>query len=414
VTRRHHTLIATFVVSAIGLPALAAPPETTSRKKRPGRYKLGPIYLTPKLELKNAGVDTNLFNARAGAIADNSMVLSPGLSGALPIGQRLRLTGSGHLDFNYFRHVSSERSTDFAGEGRAEVDVGPFTLFGGAGGGQFRQRFSIDLDERLLRQEKWAATGFTYRMTNKFSTTLEGTGRIYSFEPSQDSGRSVQRALDRNELTGTAQLRFALTSQTTLLLSVDAIEDRFLKQTIEPRTTRSYRYLGGFEFGERALVNGKVLAGFREFPSGQGSPAYRGPAIAVSVSTPLLRLGRLTGFAERDVFYSVSSAVVVNEVLRNSFASTSFRFEASVELPFDLIGRGSFGLQEAKYILPFQFRNTAFQRVDHLWTTGGSILRRFGDSVRIGGTLSWSRRVSNAPGFSYEGFRYGVQAEVVP
>lgn len=406
----------------ISLPAFGAPPQPAAPKpvaprpaapKKPlGVFKLGPVYFTPKLELKNAGVNTNLYNSQTGAIPDTSIVLSPSVSGALPVGRRLRLTGKGYLDFNYFHNYQSERSIDGAGEGRAEVDVGRFTLFGGGGGGQWKQRFSIDLDERLLRQEKWATTGFLLKVRRKISVTLSGTGRVYEYEPSQVSGTSVQRALDRNELTATAQLRYTLTSQTTLLASADAIEDRFLKQLVEPRITRSYRYLGGFEFGERAFINGKILAGFREIPSGQRTAPYRGPALSVSASLPLLRLGRFTGLADRDVFYSVGGAGI--ELVRNSYVSTTLRGEASFELPFRLIGIGFFGLQEAKYLLPYRSGNTFSPRVEHLWTSGGSILRRIGTTIRVGGTIAWERRVSTVPGSSYEGLRYGVQATVAP
>lgn len=414
-------LVVTCLVCLTSLPVFGAPPQAAAPQKRPGLFKVGPVYFTPKLELKNAGVDTNVFYSR-NAVSDTSIVLSPSVTAALPIGRRLRLTGMGYLDFNYFHNLASERSVDFYAEGRAEVDVGRFTLFGGGGGGQFKQRFSIDVDERLLRQEKWGTTGFKVKATTKISATFSGTGRIYAFEPSQVSGSSVQTALDRNELTGSAQLRYALTSQTTFLVSGDAIEDRFLKETIEPRTTRSYRYLGGFEFGERAFINGRILVGIRDIPAGQGTAPYRGPALAVSASVPFLRLGRFAALGERDVFYAVdygiydigSSAVVGNQLVRNSYVSTILRGEATVELPLRFIGRGFFGLQEAKYLVPIRIANTVLDRVEHLWTGGGTILRRIGAKARIGGTLAWNRRVSTVPGYSYEGFRYGFTAEIVP
>jgi len=53
-------------------------------------------------------------------------------------------------------------------------------------------------------------------------------------------------------------------------------------------------------------------------------------------------------------------------------------------------------------------------RVDHLWTAGASLLRAFRAGIRIGGTIQWGRRVSSFPDFSYEGLRYGVQADVAP
>jgi hypothetical protein len=52
--------------------------------------------------------------------------------------------------------------------------------------------------------------------------------------------------------------------------------------------------------------------------------------------------------------------------------------------------------------------------VEHLYTVGGSLLRRFSDSVRVGGTVSYNRRVSTIPRNSFERWVYGVSAEIVP
>ncbi len=60
-------------------------------------------------------------------------------------------------------------------------------------------------------------------------------------------------------------------------------------------------------------------------------------------------------------------------------------------------------------------RRRARSRADeHLYTVGGSLLRRFSDSVRVGGTVTYYRRVSTFPGNSYDRWVYGVSAEIVP
>jgi hypothetical protein len=334
---------------------------------------------------------------------------------AWPVGRRLRLTGEGHIDLNYFRRESSERSTDFGGEGRAELDVSRFTFFGAGGGGQSRQRFATDLDQRVLRHERWGSTGVTLAPTSRVSATVSGTGRVYEYASLLVDGVNVKESLDRNELTGTAQLRYALTPRTTLVGSAEVIEDRFLRQTrAVSRVSRSYRYLAGFEFGEKAILHGKLMAGIREFPESGSAPSYRGPALATSLSFPLLRYGLLTAVAERDIRYALTPARLGPERFRNTYVSTRFGGEALLDLPLALIGRANFGLEEAKYLLPYPVGDALGPRVDHLWTAGASLLRSFRAGVRFGGTIQWGRRVSSFPGFSYEGLRYGVQAELVP
>jgi hypothetical protein len=405
------------VAAALVASALPASAAEREKKKRPGRFRVGPFYLSPKLQLKNAGVDTNVFNQRTDEIADTSVVLSPTVLAAWPVGRRVRLTGESHIDLNYFRRQSSERSTDFGGEGRAEVDVGPFTFFGAGGGGQSRQRFSIDLDQRVLRHERWGSTGLTVTPTRRISASVLGTGRVNEYGSFVVRGVNVKESLDRNELTGTAQVRYVLSRRTTLVGSADAIEDRFLGQPrAVSRVSRSYRYLGGFEFGEKALIRGKLLAGIREFPASPSAPSYRGPALATSLTLPLLHYGLGTVLAERDIYYALTPTTtpLSADRSRNTYVSTRFGGAAAVELPLAFFGRANFGFEEAKYLLPYVVDGALGRRVDHLWTAGASLLRSFRAGIRIGGTIQWGRRVSSFPIFSYEGLRYGVQAELVP
>jgi hypothetical protein len=83
-------------------------------------------------------------------------------------------------------------------------------------------------------------------------------------------------------------------------------------------------------------------------------------------------------------------------------------------LPLELIGRATVGFSEAEYLLPMTLSGVPFPRVEHLYSAGGSLLRRFSDSFRIGGSATYYRRVSTIPGNSYERWVYGISAELVP
>lgn len=400
------------LAGALVLAAAGAAPGQEAPTKRPGRFKFGPLFVTPRLQLKNAGVDSNVFNSLTREVPDTSAVLSPSADGVLPLGRRIKLMGSGYLDFNYFRRQRDEQSTDFGGRGSGELKLGAFKFFAGGGGSQARQRFSIDLNDRLLRQEKYADGGVTYSLTHRISLTGSVSSRIYRFENKIVAGQSVKDSFDRRSQSGSAQMRYGLTKQTTFLAVADVIEDRFLARNADAalQNVRSYRYLGGFEFGERALINGSVLAGVREFPRSGGAPPYRGPALAVAATVPLFQVGRLSGTVDREVYYATFRA----GDLRNTYVSTRFRAEPSFDLPFNFLGRGILGFEETRYLLPYTYQGTLVRRADHFWIAGGSLLRRVGETLRVGGTLTWNRRVSNFAELSYQGLRYGVQAEVVP
>ena len=120
-------------VRGIGLACLLAAAGGELRgaePKRPrGRFKLGPLHLTPRFEIRNAGVDTNVFRTRTDPIPDTSVVGRLALDGFVPVGRRLNLSGNGYADLNYFHREGTERSLDYGGEGLAEIQAGRFTIF---------------------------------------------------------------------------------------------------------------------------------------------------------------------------------------------------------------------------------------------------------------------------------------------
>jgi hypothetical protein len=411
--------LAACAVACVLLAAPQVSAQYTRTEPPKTRFRVGPLRLQPKLELRNAGRDDNVFLDPTNPVADTSVVLRGSFEGFVPVRSRLRLSGEGWLDWSYFRNYSSERSTDPGGTGRAELDIGPLTLVGGGGALQARQLYSIDIDKRTLRQERWIYGGAQWRLTRRWS--LSGGG---DFRSSRFDGRIgfaggnplTARSLNRDTSTGTAIGRYALTPLTTLVAQAELIEDRFAVSVPGNGVTRSYRYLGGLEFGPKALVTGRVLVGLRDVPvASSGSlPSYRGPAVLADVVLPVRGSGRLTGSFLRDVFVSAVPLTSAQERGRNTYVLTSFKGSAEYGLPFDLLARVGAGFDEAKYLLPYTVSSGSIPRIDHLYTVNASLLRGFSDALRIGGVLTYFRRISLLPGQSYDRWTYGVSAELVP
>jgi hypothetical protein len=225
--------------------------------------------------------------------------------------------------------------------------------------------------------------------------------------------------MDRNTLTATGQLRYSLTSRTTLLLSADVLEDRFFSDpSPASQDRRSYRYLGGVELSSRAFVTGRLLAGLRDFPGrfNEGSPPYRGPVVAADLAVPVGRAVRLRVFGERDVLYASSLVDVGSVRYRNAFVLGRLGGEALFELPGGFTGLAGGAFEQASYLYPYPYPNNHVfsTRIDHRYTATLGLNRRLGDQFRIGGYLGFARRVSSLTLFSYEGLRYGINAEILP
>jgi hypothetical protein len=390
-------------------------PEITEKLKK-GRVRLGPLALSPRIELRNAGVDTNAFLTPANPVRDTAVVLRASSDVYVPLGLRARVAGTGWLDFNYFASEDDPGSTDPGIQGRAEVDVWRLTLVGGGGAFDSRELYSSDLDERVPREERWVNGGVRLRLTPELR--LEGgvESHTYRWIPGPDQDQTVRALLDRDAVVWKGLFRYRITPLTDLVASAEKIDDTFQYAPPGLELTTSYRYLAGFEFGERALINGRILGGVRDIPEGEAGsvPPYTGPALQASVTVPFLRRLRLTLAFDRDVYYSATGAVEETDIVRNTYVYGRGTAHLDVEAPLDFVVRLTGGYESADYERPYPVPGGEIDREDRVGLAGFSLLRRIGESALLGFTALHTRRESNYPGASYSRWQYGIQGFLAP
>jgi hypothetical protein len=388
--------------------------------EKPKQHHLGILVYTPKIELKNVGVESNVFETLQDPVRDDLVVVGPRVDGELPLSDRFHVTGMGFLEEDYFRRQGQERATSFYGEGEALLDWDALKLRGGGGGGQFTERLSIEVGDRLTHQESRGHLGAEWRLSRHLSATVKGSDETFTYSPGLFRfGGNIKDALDRNTLAGAVELRYIVTSMTKAVLKAEAARDNFFSQPeIFPRAHQSYRYLAGFELGQRAAISGTLLAGVVNFPGtiNQGVASYTGPVVSADLTLPLFGRVRLHGVGERDVQYGANLVEVGSFPYRNSFILTRYLGDGIVDLPWRLSVFVSGGFEGAHYLLPYPIPDEPVftTRVDHRWSAGGGLERRFGSTLKIGGHILWARRVSSVLLYSYEDVRYGLTAEVTP
>lgn len=410
---RRPALAATFLVALVFVRIPGAHAQYTRTELPESRFHLGPIGLSPRLALVNAGHDSNVYQSGA-PVSDSSVVVRGALRSTAAFRQRLRVVSRGWVDYSLFVRQDDETAFDPGADARVELDLSALTFVGGAGIFRARQLYSIDLDQRVLREERFVYGGAEWRPGSSLSFSAGAETRSFRYDPGLPAEEaSAARILDRDGLTARAQLRYRLTSLTTLVGSADLLEDEFQTAPAGLGATRSYRYLGGFEFGERALISGRLLAGVRDIPQRSAGtlPPYRSAAAVVELTLPILHYGRLTTLAQRDVVASIWGA---NAGARNAYVLTGVRGTLEWALPLQLLARLTAGYDEARYLRPVPVDDVLRDRLDHQTSFGGSLLRRFGESIRVGVTGIHYRRTSSIPGAGYARWVYGLQAEVQP
>lgn len=401
-----------FVAMAIvTLGAAGAATGATSKDPKYGKIRVGPVYLTPRLTV-TAGVDNNVYNTPAG-VADQSVAVIPGLDAVIPVTRHARIRASGGIAPHYFDKEASQRFTDVFGTAGAEADAGPLTVRAGRGAGHYRERFSLEIDDRLLRHESSDYFGATVHVLRRFSADVAQTDLTSTYDQTATlAGQSVSGSLDRKTITRTVTLTIPLTRKTSLLPFADFIEDRFLLPELGvPRTVDSQRFGASFQFSELAFLQGRIGAGIRRFAAGQGVAPYTGPFLLGDLDLPFLFGTRLALVLRRDVNFTVTPAATP-EAQRNTAVTATYRADWRFELPWRLQGRVFGGYSESRYLSPVLIDGTVRPRLDHFWTEGATLLRHLGRHVSLGGIVQAGKRVSPLDGHSYDGALYGLTGDV--
>ena len=402
-------LVATVLLLA--LPAAAQSSEGTTKKK--GSFRAGPFWLTPRVVLYNAGNDSNVYNDEVDPVASNSGNLRPSLDLLLPVGKSLDLKANGWLGWSWFRDQDGQDSVDRGVGGGAELRLGPVTFTGNAAKGWARQRFSIEIDERLDRTDESLGAGASIKLGRRFSVGGSVSETRYRYEPGVEvNGDSVSQSLDRDNqmMRGTANL--VLTNFTTLVLEMDRQEDTFVSDpTLADPVAVSNRYAAGFNFVAGGLFTGNFRVGWRNFPSGQEAvPEASGTILEANLNTGAGRLGRITLEGARDISYAAERV----DGQRNSYVMNRYGVRLDTELPANLIARGWLRWEKADYVLPYEEAGASIDRQDTVYIQGLGLFRAFGKALSIGGTIEWWRRESPITGFDYVRRAYGITAEYTP
>src|SRR4029077_13419526 len=102
--------------------------------------------------------------------------------------------------------------TDIVGDTRPEVDIGPLTPFGGVGAGRYYQRFSLEIDQRLLRHQRSDVFGATLRAGKRIAVTASQNTLRSTFDPTAIlNGQAIDVSLDRDTVTRRVELKLPVT-----------------------------------------------------------------------------------------------------------------------------------------------------------------------------------------------------------
>jgi len=300
---RRAATAALLAVLAVASAARAQEPP------RDGRFITGPLAWTPTFELRDAGIDSNVFNTPTDAKEDVTATARAQVDSVLKLGL-LRATTVGSLAYNYFEQYTSQRGLNRRVATHVEAPAMRFSPNVSASWARVKERSGNEIDIRTPRTDLAYAGGLQARLTSKLSI-IATAGRQKS---TYDEGftfhdTEIARQLNRESTMATVTARVALTPLTSLSIDATAAHDSF---PFRPAAaTDNGRVDARFEFAPDAVIRGAASVGYHSMQpyyrqtTRSTTAAFSGITSSIDLGYTLLGVTRFIAHFSRDANYSL-------------------------------------------------------------------------------------------------------------
>jgi hypothetical protein len=376
--------------------------QSIDEARKAAKIHVGPLYVAPALQLKELGVDTNVFNEADNPRQDFTFTLTPQANIAVPVARRGLIRTSAAADVVYYQKYSTERSLDPQFTVRGEMYARRLTLFAEDAYLNTRQRPNYEIDVRSRHLQNDITAGVDLGVTPRTSVELSvQKGRIRFDGDTLFLGNSLAETLNRDSEGGTVALRHRLTALTTIGARYERLRERFPLSPL--RDTNSFRIMPGVEFKPRALIKGFAYVGFRSFtPLSPLLPDYRGLVSQLGLAYTLLGATTFGVTYDRDITYSYEQATPY--YLDNSVGVFVRR---AVGGKWDVMATAA--RHHSDYsALTLPGTQPLGQRVDTTDSYGASLGYRLKRDTRVGFGAAYYTRTSVATLKNYNGLRVGT------
>jgi hypothetical protein len=392
----------TTCVLAVVWPATVRAQDIAQDPGANAAIHLGPVGVTPRLALRNVGIDSNVLNASGSPQRDFTATFAPGADLWLSIG-RARLSSRTDIGWIYFRELADQRSFEVNQQERLDLVLARFVPHVAGGYLRTRQRPNLEIDARALRTTTSGDGGVLFRLGPKLSldTAIAYRDFAYAEEQAIENIR-LATALNHTEQEVTGTVRYSVTPLTTFVVLFTDEHDRFQYSPL--RDSNSTRIAPGFEFKPFALISGKASVGYRKFDALNSSvPDYSGLVAAVDVTYTARDATRFAFAFNRDVEYSF-------ELTSPYYVSNGggITLTQAIGTSWDLIGRVTRTTLSYQAVAGLAGEGLEIaSRNDRVFTYGGGLGCRTAANLHFGVDADWTERSSLVAGRGYTGFRLG-------
>jgi hypothetical protein len=399
---------------AVASTSAAQPEEPQAPSPRPGRYQIGPFYLTPSFKIGTIGMDTNTLYTPTGPRADMTASGGPGLEIVLPVWRSLLLRGNGTLMYLYYLRTPSERRLMGAGSGRLEWNGNRTSFALETAVDRERARPSLEVDQRVLYTDTAQRASLRRTLFGRMRLSLNGQHDRREVDAGEEEyGVDLRNTMTHEDYRLGADLDYGLTVKTSVAATYEHIQDRF--PFLAGGTTNRDRLMGGLRTDATALISGQALAGV-QWVRPQGGPTSRPRAVCDVDALLNASVKTHVGVSYRRD-YSFSMLAPTPD------APTVLTETYGARLDKDLVG--DVNLQafarrtrlwddgNLSLALP-DGRTYSGTRRDIAYEAGADLGYRFRGHLRLGVAVSYLQRHSTVSYFGIKGLLVGLSAHYNP
>jgi Putative beta-barrel porin 2 len=298
-----------FRTLILSVAILAAPATSLLAQQSPdppgnAPFQAGPLVLAPVVQLTNVGHDSNIFNSSENPQGDVTAMFTPSVEGWLRMAHG-RISGRTQMDVYYFRTLTNLRGFDNDSSVNVEIPINRVKPYFSGSLTDTRYRQNLEIDALARRRDEAVTAGMDVRVTAKTTAGLFGRRSTLRYQAnSVYLNTDLSRVLNHTSRGAGANVRYAVTSLTSLVVEAERATDKFEFQS--DRDSENLRVTTGVSFNPRALVSGNAMVGVqrRRFMRNDVAAAATGTYVSVDLNYLLLGRTQFTVVAQRELEYS--------------------------------------------------------------------------------------------------------------
>ncbi len=233
-----------------------------------GLANWGPLYWKPRIRLKDAGYDNNLYNTNQEQVGSFTATLAPGIDLFMPIGNRNMLWVEEDLDIVFYEKNPPGIYLNNDGAFGYDLYLKRIHLALGDRYTTRLQRPNDEIDARVRRNNNLISGELLLEISPRVEAGLtHDSDKISYDDPSEvepGAPDSIALVLDRTERRNGLLMHYAALPRTTFLIRVRHTDYDF-KDPASTRESSELRYLLGAEFDPTGIINGELEVGYSSF-----------------------------------------------------------------------------------------------------------------------------------------------------